>query len=93
LVALAIFGAYILVASHFSNTYPVDKLYLLLPIVLSSILIGSILPHAFLANLNTSVGKASERIVDEVNNQIEAIPDLKRGTRPDYDRATTLSTK
>lgn len=66
-VALALFGAYLLVAGKFENAYPISILNISTPIILAGLLVGSILPHAFIANINSAVGKSTDKLVNEVN--------------------------
>jgi K(+)-stimulated pyrophosphate-energized sodium pump len=66
-VALALFGAYLLVAGSFENTYPINFISISTPIILAGLLIGSILPHAFIANINSAVNKGTDKLVSEVN--------------------------
>ena len=92
-VALALFGAYVTVASKFENAYPISAVNISVPLILAGLLIGSMMPHAFVAHINKSVGKTSNRLVEEVNTQTENNQDIKRGVRPDYEKCTTQVTK
>lgn len=87
------FGAYLVVAGRFENHFPISVVNVGAPLILAGLLFGSVLPHAFIAHINKSVGKAADRLVNEVNTQTEGNPDIKRGTRPDYEKCTTSVTK
>jgi inorganic pyrophosphatase len=66
-VALALFGAYLMVAGNFGNAFPISFVSISTPIILAGLLVGSILPHAFIANINSAVNKSKDKLVNEVN--------------------------
>ena len=57
-------------------------------------LIGAMLPYLFSALTIGSVGRAANKMVDEVRAQYEAHPEILEGKRaPDYNRCIDISTK
>lgn len=66
-VALALFGAYLTVAGRFENQFPISVVNISAPLILAGLLFGSVLPHAFIAHINKSVGKTADRLINEVN--------------------------
>lgn len=64
------------------------------PVVLIGILIGAMLPYLFSALTIASVGKAANKMVNEVRRQFLADPDILLGKSvPDYNRCIDISTK
>ncbi len=64
------------------------------PKVLIGILIGAMLPYLFSALTIGSVGRAANKMVDEVRAQYEAHPEILEGKMaPDYNRCIDISTK
>ena len=64
------------------------------PKVLIGMLIGAMLPYLFSALTIGSVGRAANKMVDEVRAQYEAHPEILEGKMaPDYNRCIDISTK
>ncbi len=64
------------------------------PKVLIGMLIGAMLPYLFSALTIGSVGRAANKMVDEVRAQYEAHPEILDGKMaPDYNRCIDISTK
>lgn len=64
------------------------------PVVLIGILIGAMLPYLFSALTIASVGKAANKMVNEVRRQFLADPDILLGKSvPDYNRCIDISTR
>ncbi|MBO7293172.1 MAG: sodium-translocating pyrophosphatase [Clostridia bacterium] len=64
------------------------------PKVLIGMLVGAMLPYLFGALVIGSVGRAANKMVDEVRAQYEAHPEILEGKMaPDYNRCIDISTK
>ena len=64
------------------------------PKVLIGLLIGAMLPYLFSALTIGSVGRAANKMVDEVRAQYEAHPEILEGKMaPDYNRCIDISTR
>ncbi|MFH1316116.1 MAG: sodium-translocating pyrophosphatase [Candidatus Woesearchaeota archaeon] len=64
------------------------------PAVIAGLLIGGMLPFLFSSLIIKAVGKAAEKMVDEVRRQFKQIKGLLKGTnKPDYDKCITISTQ
>ncbi len=64
------------------------------PKVLIGMLVGAMLPYLFGALTIGSVGRAANKMVDEVRSQYEAHPEILEGKMtPDYNRCIDISTK
>ncbi len=64
------------------------------PCVLIGLLIGAMLPYLFSAMTISSVGKAANKMVEEVRSQFENNPAILEGKSvPDYNRCIDISTK
>ena len=64
------------------------------PKVLIGMLIGAMLPYLFSSLTIGSVGRAANKMVDEVRAQYEAHPEILEGKMlPDYNRCIDISTK
>ena len=64
------------------------------PKVLIGMLVGAMLPYLFSALVIGSVGRAANKMVDEVRAQYEAHPEILEGKMaPDYNRCIDISTK
>lgn len=64
------------------------------PCVLIGLLIGAMLPYLFSAMTIASVGKAANKMVDEVRAQFENNPAILEGkSAPDYNRCIDISTQ
>ncbi len=63
------------------------------PIVTIGIFIGALLPFIFSSFLMESVGKAANKMVDEVRRQVKTIKGLLQGkAKPDYAKAVDIAT-
>ncbi|MCR5457575.1 MAG: sodium-translocating pyrophosphatase [Clostridiales bacterium] len=64
------------------------------PKVLIGMLIGGMLPYLFSALTISSVGKAANKMVEEIRDQFKKKPGILKGTDiPDYNRCIDISTK
>ena len=64
------------------------------PCVLIGLLVGAMLPYLFSAMTIASVGKAANKMVEEVRSQFENDPAILEGKSvPDYNRCIDISTK
>ena len=64
------------------------------PKVLIGMLVGAMLPYLFSALTIGSVGKAANKMVEEVRSQFEKNPEILEGkATPDYNRCIDISTK
>lgn len=64
------------------------------PKVLIGMLIGGMLPYLFSALTISSVGKAANKMVEEIRDQFRKKPGILKGTDiPDYNRCIDISTK
>ena len=64
------------------------------PKVLVGMLVGAMLPYLFSALTIASVGKAANKMVEEVRSQFEKDPAILEGkSAPDYNRCIDISTK
>jgi K(+)-stimulated pyrophosphate-energized sodium pump len=64
------------------------------PKVLIGMLVGAMLPYLFSALVIGSVGRAANKMVDEVRSQYEAHPEILEGKMaPDYNRCIDISTR
>lgn len=89
LTALALFSAYASVAQ-------VDTINMMKPSVIIGAFIGGLLPFIVGAMTMTSVGKAAQKMVDEIRRQFREIPGLlegKEGVKPDSKTCIDISTK
>ena len=87
LTALALMVAY-------SQVADLKVLNLLKPIVLIGLLMGAVMPFVFSALTMQAVGRAANRMIEEVRRQFREIPGIMEGTgRPDYARAVDISTQ
>ncbi len=67
---------------------------ILKPQVTVGLLIGSMLPFLFSALTMTSVGKAANKMIEEVRRQFKEIPGIMEGTgEPEYAKCVDISTK
>ncbi|NQT30741.1 MAG: sodium-translocating pyrophosphatase, partial [Deltaproteobacteria bacterium] len=87
LTALALMVAY-------SQVAKLDVLDLLKTRVLMGLLIGAVMPFIFSSLTMQAVGRAANKIIEEVRRQFREIPGIMDGTgRPDYARAVDISTQ
>ncbi|MBQ9448729.1 MAG: sodium-translocating pyrophosphatase [Acholeplasmatales bacterium] len=64
------------------------------PKVLIGMLIGAMLPYLFSALTISSVGKAANKMVEEIRDQFAKYPGILNGTHvPDYNRCIDISTR
>lgn len=64
------------------------------PVVLIGMLIGAMLPYLFSALTISSVGKAANKMVEEIRDQFAKHPGILDGTYvPDYNRCIDISTR
>lgn len=62
--------------------------------VMMGLLVGSVMPFVFSALTMQAVGRAANRMIQEVRRQFREIPGIMEGTgRPDYARAVDISTR
>jgi K(+)-stimulated pyrophosphate-energized sodium pump len=70
------------------------EIHLMNPVVLAGIFIGVLGVFLFSGMTMNSVGRAAQKMVDEVRRQFKEIPGIKEGTgTPDYERCVSISTK
>ena len=87
LTSLALMAAY-------STVSGIDVFNLLDTKVLIGMLIGAGLPFVFSALTMQAVGRAANRMIEEVRRQFREIPGILEGTgRPEYARAVDISTQ
>lgn len=97
LTALALIAAFheqvLLIADRLGVRIQLD-LSLLNPQVLAGLFIGSMLPFAFSALTINAVGRAANKIVEEVRRQFREIKGLMEGqAEPDYERSVAICTR
>jgi len=64
------------------------------PLVTAGLLIGAMLPFLFSSITIQSVGKAANKMIDEVRRQFKEFPGIMKGTHtPDYAKCVDISTK
>ena len=87
LTALALFGAFVTAAG-------LTSIDLAVPRVIVGVLIGAMLPFLFSSLTMASVGRAANKMIDEVRRQFKEFPGIMEGTQvPDYARCVDISTK
>jgi len=87
LTALALFSAY-------ASAVGLQSIDVMRPTVIVGLFIGGTLPFLISAMAMTAVGKAAQRMVDEVRRQFREIKGLLEGTaKPDSARCVEISTK
>jgi K(+)-stimulated pyrophosphate-energized sodium pump len=87
LTALALFVSFTQVAK-------LEVINLMTPKVVVGLFIGALLPFVFSAFAMKAVGKAAEKIVNEVRRQFREIKGLLQGkAKPDYKRCVAISTR
>ena len=86
LTALAMFSAY-------ASAVNLQTINIINPLVVIGLLIGGTLPFFIGANTMSSVGKAAQKMVEEVRRQFREIPGIMEGTgRPDTERCISIAT-
>ncbi len=89
LTALALFSAYMQTV-HLTP----DKLSLLNSKVISGLFIGGIMPFLLAALAIRAVGRAAQKMVEEVRRQFREKPGILEGTeKPDVERCVSISTQ
>ena len=64
------------------------------PVFIVGLLIGAMLPYLFSALVIASVGRAANKMIEEVRDQFEQNPDILKGNaNPDYAKCVDISTK
>lgn len=87
LTSLALFSAFVSAAG-------VTAIDLTVPKVMVGILIGAMLPFLFSSLTMSSVGRAANKMIDEVRRQFKDMPGIMDGTqKPDYAECVDISTK
>ncbi len=70
-----------------------DAISVLDPLVIFGVLIGAMLPFMFTALTISSVGKAANKMIEEVRRQFKDDPGIMEGTsKPDYAKCVEIST-
>jgi len=89
LVSLSLFGAYIsrVEEASGSTNFVVNVLD---PITFAGLLVGSMIPYAFSALTMSAVGKAANKMIDEIKRQFI---EIKKGKAPDFDLCVGISTE
>ena len=87
LTALALFVSYKEIAG-------LDVINLTQPLVIIGLFLGGLMPFVFSALTMDAVGKAAEKMVEEVRRQFKTIKGLMSGkVKPDYDTCVDISTQ
>jgi len=88
LTALALFASY-----AETTNISAGSMSILDPKVVVGLFIGAMLPYLFSAFTMSSVGKAANKMIDEVRRQFKEKPEILKGTeKPDYKRCVSIST-
>ncbi|MDD4077984.1 MAG: sodium-translocating pyrophosphatase [Bacilli bacterium] len=86
LTSLALFVAY----AHAAGLAAIDVLK---PTVIIGLMLGAMLPYLFTALTIKSVGKAANKMIEEVRNQFKNDPGIMEGSsKPDYAKCVDIST-
>lgn len=87
LTSLALFVSYSLATS-------LEAIDVLEPLVIVGLFIGGMLPFLFTSLVINSVGRAANKMIDEVRRQFRDDPGILEGTsKPDYAKCVSISTK
>jgi len=87
LTALALFVTYTITAG-------LSSIDLTRPDVVVGLFVGGVLPYVFSAFAMKAVGRAANRMIEEVRRQFREMPGIMEGTtEPDYSRCVTISTR
>ncbi len=91
LTALALFQNYVERVSVNDSTFTLN---LVEPKIIAGALVGAMLPFLFSAMTMTAVGRAANKMIEEVRRQFREIPGLLEGTgEADYARCVAISTQ
>ena len=86
LTALALFSAY-------TAAVGLESIDLTSASVIAGLFVGGMLPFLFSANTMDAVGKAANKMIEEVRRQFKEIPGImERKAKPDYARCVKIST-
>ena len=86
LTALALFGA-------FTEAAGLTEININNPKVIAGLMIGGMLAFLFSSLVILSVGKAANKMIDEVRRQFKEMPGIMTGAdKPDYAKCVTIST-
>ena len=86
LVSLALFGAFV------TRTH-IEGVDILKPITFAGLVVGAMLPYWFSAMTMKSVGKAAQKMVNEVKQQFREHPGIMTNQElPNYERCVAIST-
>ncbi|MCB9061154.1 MAG: sodium-translocating pyrophosphatase [Halobacteriovoraceae bacterium] len=86
LTALAMFSAY-------ATAVDLDSINIMQPRVVIGLFIGGVLPFFVGANTMSAVGRAAQKMVEEVRRQFREIPGIMEGTgKPDTQRCVEIAT-
>jgi Na+/H+-translocating membrane pyrophosphatase len=59
------------------------------PMTFAGLIVGSMIPYAFSALTMSAVGKAANKMIDEIKRQFI---EIKKGKSPDFDLCVSIST-
>ncbi|MCD4652630.1 sodium-translocating pyrophosphatase [bacterium] len=91
LTALAMFSAYTQNVAIFREGFEIN---IMEPRVVIGLFLGGILPFLIASSTMTSVGKAANKMINEIRRQFREIPGLMEGdAEPDFDRCIDISTQ
>jgi K(+)-stimulated pyrophosphate-energized sodium pump len=87
LTSLALFVSF----AHASGLQQLDALT---PLVIAGVLLGAMLPFLFTSLTISSVGRAANKMIEEVRRQFRDDPGIMEGTsKPDYAKCVDIATK
>ncbi|MED5330732.1 MAG: sodium-translocating pyrophosphatase, partial [Planctomycetota bacterium] len=91
LTALALFQNFVKKGGSSENPLKLD---LVTPEIVAGAFLGAMLPFLFSAMTMTAVGRAANKMIDEVRRQFKEIPGILKGkAEPDYARCVEISTQ
>ncbi|MCX7836981.1 MAG: sodium-translocating pyrophosphatase [candidate division WOR-3 bacterium] len=94
LTALALIASYREEVRIVSEGKKLLDLFLLNPRLITGIFLGAMLPYAFASMIMKAVGRAAQKIVEEVRRQFREIVGLLEGkAKPDYGKAVGICTR
>ncbi|MDE7162171.1 MAG: sodium-translocating pyrophosphatase [Anaeroplasmataceae bacterium] len=83
-----------LIVGFFEASGVIDKFKISDPVFIVGLLIGAMLPYFFSSLVIASVGRAANKMIEEVRDQFEKNPDILKGqANPDYAKCVDISTK